>query len=249
MRFLFIVALLSLQKKIIYAQTADQIVNKHFTAIGGKEKLISINNMYMEGEIEFVGFPMANSGPLKIYLIKDKGLLVSMGNEAPAMIDCITNEGGWFVNTLLGKNTPVPFPDSMVSLSRDQLVIGGALFNYAERGSKLTLLGSESVDGIDAYKLDLVTKNGAEYIYLIDTSSFYILKTIVNLNINIPSYPIKTITTFNDYDYQKRENGLIAPFSWSTDYIYTEGKQTINFTIKNIEINKTIGEAIFKISK
>lgn len=229
------------------AQSVDEIVNNHINAIGGMEKLRSIKDIYMEGDIEFVGLPVGNKGPVKICLINGKGVLNDIGNRAPKIAECFTPKSGWFSNTLLNDFEVRSIPEAQLMATEDQLIVGGPLFNYADRGSKIELLGREEVDGINTYKIKLINKEGAEYVYLIDPSTYYILKVTSRLKIKVSGYPIETITTFNDYDYQKTENGYVAPLAWSTDYIYTEGKQTITFMIKKIEIDKEIDESIFEM--
>src|SRR6185437_2038249 len=43
---------------LIYAQTADEVIGKYINVMGGKEKLLSIKNLYMEGSLDMNGTPM-----------------------------------------------------------------------------------------------------------------------------------------------------------------------------------------------
>ena len=51
------------------AQTAEEIVNKWETAMGGKDKLSNIKTLYTEGELNI----MNNIAPHKTYLVNGKG--------------------------------------------------------------------------------------------------------------------------------------------------------------------------------
>jgi len=55
---------------ITRAQTADEIVAKHISAIGGKEKLMQINSLYQENTIEVMG----NEASSTTTILNGKGL-------------------------------------------------------------------------------------------------------------------------------------------------------------------------------
>ena len=58
-----------------YAQTVDEVINKHIEAMGGAEKLKSLKSLYMEGVAV-----MQNGNEIisKIYKVQDK--LLTAGN-------------------------------------------------------------------------------------------------------------------------------------------------------------------------
>ena len=48
---------------ILHAQTADEIINKHFEAIGGKDKISQIKSIYTESTVQIQGTDAPSSLP------------------------------------------------------------------------------------------------------------------------------------------------------------------------------------------
>ncbi len=115
------------------AQTADEIVNKWTTAMGGKEKLASIETIYLENELDI----MNNTAPAKIYVLNGKGFKSETDFNGQKIIDCYTVNSGWNINPIAGQPTAARMPEGQVKPGQLRLDAAGPLFNYAAKGSKL----------------------------------------------------------------------------------------------------------------
>jgi len=82
------IALLSLLSAmslvLVKAQTADEIVNKWMTAMGGREKLASIKSAYMENELTIMNNPASG----KTYLLAGKGYKNETDFGGQIITDC-----------------------------------------------------------------------------------------------------------------------------------------------------------------
>jgi len=235
------IALLSLLSAmslvLVKAQTADEIVNKWMTAMGGREKLASIKSAYMENELTI----MNNPASCKTYLLAGKGYKNETDFGGQIIIDCYTPNGGWNVNPLAGQPKATPMPESQVKLGSLQLDPAGPLFNYAAKGSKIELLGKEKLNNGSAYKIKLVTAAGAEAMLYISDSSYYIIKNVVKMTANGQEFEISTDLS----DYRKTADGYVMPFSFDT----TVPGLSFSISIKKVEVNKQIDPAIFDMPK
>jgi len=216
-----------------YAQTADEIVNKWTTAMGGQEKLASIQSIYSENDLDI----MNNTAPAKIYVLNGKGFKSETDFSGQKIIDCYTVNSGWNINPLAGQPTAAKMPESQVKPGQLRLEAAGVLFNYAAKGSKLELLGKEEVNGKPAYKINVTTASGVKDILYLDVNTFYILKESTMMSANGQEFEIST--SFSDY--RKTENGFIMPYS----SIFSLPGLSVATTSKKIEVNKTIDPVIF----
>ena len=161
-----LVALFSIS--VAGAQTADEIINKHIDAIGGKEKLSQVKSVYFENTLEVMG----NQAPVSESLLEGKGFKSETDFNGSKIIQCYTDKGGWQVNPMAGVPDPQPMPNDMYKGGKDLIYIGGALQDYAAKGYKAELAGKESGN----YKIKVADGN-AESTYFIDTATYFITKS------------------------------------------------------------------------
>jgi len=154
------------------AQTAEEIIAKHIEAMGGKEKLQSIQSVYMEGVAVMGNGTEINT---KTWQVKDKlyrqEISFGMGN----VVVIVTPTKGWRSDPRNG-GAFAPIPDSMVKNMQAQLDPAGPLVDYAAKGSKVELLGKDTVGGKACYKLKLTYPAGNYATFFIDEQSHYLLR-------------------------------------------------------------------------
>lgn len=228
----FLIAAASLGVSSLQAQTADEIVNKHIEAIGGKDKIKQVQSLYMEGSFQIMG----NESPTTVTLVSGKGYKTESEFNGQKIVQCITDKGGWAINPMNGGNAEA-MPDAQYNSAKEQLDPGGALFDYAAKGSKVELLGKEG----NAYKLKLTSKEKEETTYFIDAGTFYLTKLIKKGNMMGQEIEIAIQLA----DYRKTDIGFLIPFSISTDM----GQFQFSTAIKKAEVNKTIDPAVFAMPK
>jgi outer membrane lipoprotein-sorting protein len=225
-------AVTTLFVSVIQAQTADEIINKHIEAIGGKEKLSQVKSVYIENSVEIMG----NKAPVTEYLLNGKGYKNETEFNGTKIIQCYTDKGGWAVNPMAGSATAQPMPEDMYKVGKIAMYAGGALLDYAAKGGKTELLGQE--DG--AYKIKL-TIDSAESFYFIDPATWYIKKASVKGEMMGQS--IEVVTTFSDY--KKTDFGIVMAYSKTVDL----GAFSMPSIITKVEVNKEIDPAIFDMPK
>jgi len=221
----------------LQAQTADDIVNKNIDAMGGKDKISSIKTIYTEYDMEAMG----NQGSGVTYLVNGKGFRNEVDFGGQKIIECVTDKGGWGMNPFAGQASPEAMPDDVVKMRQGQLQVGGPLFNYAAKGSAVTLAGQETLNGVNAYKLTLKSKEGNEGTFWIDPTTYYVLKSVNKATIN--GQDAETTTVFSNY--KKTDSGFVVPGNME---LTTMGF-TVNITSKKVEVNKDIDMKLFDMQK
>ena len=75
---------------LVQAQTADEIISKHISAIGGKEKISQIKSLYMEGAVDIMG----NEAPMTSYILNGKGYKSEMEFNGQKIVNAMNEKGG-----------------------------------------------------------------------------------------------------------------------------------------------------------
>ncbi len=229
--FMAIVAL-SFMATNVKAQTADEIINKHIAAIGGRDVLAKIKSLYLVGNATAMG----TDYPTTTTILAGKGFKSVTSVNGSDIIQVFTDTSGWSVNPLAGQADPTPLPPDMAKRGRSSVVIGGTLTEYKSEGYTDSLTGREMVNGVNAYKIKL-SQPGISLIYYIDPTTYYILKTDTQVNVN--GSDVSNTTTYSNY--KKTDAGFVVPYTLGVTNMGYD--VSINYT--TVTVNKDVDPRIF----
>jgi hypothetical protein len=215
------------------AQTLDEIVAKHIEAIGGKDNWAKVKTLRMESTMK------AQGADIKITIVQvDKK---EMRQEITVMgmtgYSIVTNTEGWSYMPFQGQTKPEAMTADDVKDSQDDLYLEDEFLTYKELGKKLEYFGKDDVDGTECFKMKMTDKNGKETTFYIDPSNYYVIKQTQKLKAN--GQEVENSTYFSNY--KKLAEGIVFPMS-----INQGGGQS---EIVKLEINPTVDETLFKVSK
>lgn len=216
-----------------YAQTADEIVNKHIEAIGGTDAWKKVNSMVTTGTLKMQGAEIA----ISLTVLNGKGSrqdITAMGMNG---YQIVTPTQGWNFMPFQGQKAPEPITADDLKEAQDELDVQGSLVDYKTKGHTVELLGTDDVDGVDAFKLKETLKSGKTQTIFIDPKTYYIIRVISKQKANGNEVDVTT----NVSNYQKLPEGIMVPLSIGLPF----GEMIIS----KVEINKPIDENIFKPSK
>jgi len=145
------IVLLSLN---IQAQTADEIIEKYITAIGGKEKWKQVKSMKVNGFIEVQGIKINFTQQA----IHNVGVRVDAEFQGQKIIDITTPTKGWSQNPFGGRSSLQPISEEELKQKLDELDIQDEFIDYATKGSAVDFLGKDEEDGNEFYKVKMTTK-------------------------------------------------------------------------------------------
>jgi hypothetical protein len=235
LRSLFIL-FFTLSFGFLHAQTADEIVQKNINAIGGKDVIGKIKSQITESNLSVMGSELNSISTLLV----GKGFKNVANFNGQEIIQCITSTSGWMINPLAGQTDATSLPEDQVKAAQSALSIGGDLFDYKEKGGKVELVGKENVEGVNAFKIKLVSKDSKETIYYIDPATYYVIKR--ESTANVAGEDITSVSTFSNF--KKTDIGLVIPYTTITNQGFE-----ITVTINKVDFNKEIDTKIFEMPK
>jgi len=161
----FILGLVYMQ--LLQAKSADEIINKHIEARGGKKKLNSIHSLYMEGIREIMGKEVIT----QITKVKGKLYRNDFAYYENKGFTMITPDAGWALISGQSQKAEAITGERLKAMQQE-LDIAGPLIDYAYKGHKAERQGKESIDGRETYKIKLTLSNGKEISYFILNTGF-----------------------------------------------------------------------------
>jgi hypothetical protein len=186
---------------------------------------------------------LVNEGKIELAYVQTKKSPGEVRTETTlqgmTLIQAYDGKDGWKVSPFQGRKDPEKMSsDDCKSLIEDA-EIGGPLVDWKEKGSTVSYLGTEDVDGTPAYKLKVVRKDGdVNFVYL-DPDHF--------LDIRILSQRLEQgaqVEVETDLgDYEKIE-GVFIPFSVESGSKNSPDKQKI--VLNKAEANVPVDDATFR---
>ncbi len=218
------------------AQTVDEIIAKNIQARGGLEKLKAVKTLRTTVKFSDGGFRaefrQQNKRPAKV---REEFIVQGM-----AQIQAYDGKTGWQISPFGGRKDPdLMSQDDMKSLIVDG-DIDGPLVDYKEKGHLAELVGHDSMEGTDCYKIKLSMKNGDVRYYYLDTDSYLELK--VEIQTTIRGALQESELYYGDYE---QVNGIYYPFS--VEQAQKGSSSRAQFSVEKIEQNVDLDDSLFSM--
>jgi hypothetical protein len=214
--------------------TAEEIVARHLDAIGGKQAIGQVKSVSMDTDVQVMG----NDAPGTTVILDGVGVKSETDFNGSKIIQCYTSKGGWMVNPMAGQADPTPMPDEQYQAGKDDIYVGGALYNYADRGAKVELVSKDA----DSYTVKLTPKDGEPTTYVIDAKTYFIKSE--TRKAQMQGQDVDMTTSYSDY--RKTDTGFLMPYTMDVDF---GGQFQLTISVKKLEVNKTIDPSIFEMPK
>lgn len=236
LRKLLTIAALALLPLAAGAQTVDEIIAKNIQARGGLEELKSVKSIRATAE--------SSTGSFRGKVIRDTKRPDKVREEfvlqGMAQVRAYDGKEGWQINPFGGRrDAELLSPDDMKDLVVDA-DIDGPLVDYKEKGSKAELMGHDSVEGTDCYKIKLTLKNGDVRTYYLDTDSYMELK--LETQTMIRGALQESETFYGDYD---QVDGIYYPFALERGRKGDPVREKI--TVEKVDLNVPLDDSLFKM--
>jgi hypothetical protein len=215
----------------VSAQTADEIVAKNIEAMGGAAKLASLTSVKMTGTMSAQG----QDFPVTFTTLHQKGVKIEFEIMGTSNYYMANAEKGFIFMPIAQMQEPKEMEPEQYSSFAKQMDLQGQFMNYKEKGTKIELAGTEKIDGAEADKLKVTTKEGKTSTYFIDKKTSRLVKTI-GTGKGQDGTDTEMETTFSDY--KQNDGGY-----W---FAYSSSTPNGPLTFDKIETNVKVDESIFK---
>ena len=221
-----------------FAYTADELAAKNVAAKGGADKLAALQSLRLSGKI------LVNGDTLQLGYVATVARPDSVRIEATlqglTLVQAYDGAQGWKINPFQGRKDPEKMSaDDAKDLSEDAADFAGALVDYKAKGYRLDYLGTEDVDGTDAYKLRVTRANGDVTYVFLDPNYFLEIRTISRrIQHGVPK---ETVTDYGDYE---QVNGVYFAFAQASGPNGSSDRQKLQFD--KAEANAPTDGALFR---
>jgi outer membrane lipoprotein-sorting protein len=221
----------------VSAQTVDELIAKNLAARGGLEKLKAITTMKMTGRLVTQGQQMQ----VVFWMKRPNLVLQEMTFQGQKMARAFDGQKAWMLNPFMGSSAPQEVPGPQSDLMKDNSDFDGPLIDYQAKGSKIELVGPDTVDGTKAYRLKVTQKNGRVTDVYLDAASGFEIKLVNELSESGQKIKIETLPS----NY-KAVSGILMPHTIKT---MVNGQVQAEVTIDSIEIGIPIDDSVFKMPR
>ena len=223
-------------------QNADQIVEKHIAAIGGRDALAKIKSRKATGTATISVQGMDLSGPIetyhqapnmqRLYITLD---LSAMGAPEPMVLDQrFDGTAGWTLNSMQGDQ---PMTGAQLENMKTS-TFPTPMLTYKENGTAITVLPNETVAGKSLVVLQVAPKTGTTSKVYLDPETYLVVRSVAKVD-TPEAGQIEQVSEPSDY---RVVDGVKVPFK----VVQSNPMQTVTFVLKTVEHNLTLDQAMFK---
>jgi Outer membrane lipoprotein-sorting protein len=240
--------------------TAEQIIDRNVTARGGLQAWRGVQTLSMSGKLEAGGnesstYPVQGVKrggvqlpkrpaeqmqlPFRLESKRSRKLRLEIDFRGQTAIQTYDGTHGWKLRPFLNRHEVEPFTADEMKAAAFQSDLDGPMVDYAAKGTKAELEGTEKVDGKDNYRLKLTFKDGQSQHVWVDAKTF--------LESKIEGTPRRLDGKYHPVEIYYREyktvSGIVVPYVTETK---VQGvKQTEKIEVEQVVVNPPVEDSRF----
>jgi outer membrane lipoprotein-sorting protein len=219
--------------------SAEQIVEKNVAARGGLAAWRGVQTLVTEGQMDAGGQP-PHALPFVLKQKRPHKSRLEIVFKDQTAVQIYDGTSGWKVRPFTNRTEveAMTAPELASAAASDSFE--GPLVDYAAKGTKVSLVGIETIDEHDTYHLKLTPKTGAPRNVWIDAGNF--------LELRVDGEPRRVDGRMHPvyiyYRDWKAEKGLLTPRTQET--VVDGTKMASKVTVTKVSINESLDDATFQ---
>jgi hypothetical protein len=233
--------LAALVPAIVRAESLDSLIARHVEARGGLERLESIRSIRASGR--------AIAGPGREALVTREvhppgRIRTEFKFQGVTSVYACDGSKCWSVTPLSGVFEAQLMTPADTSLAIEQADLVGPLVNWKEKGHSVELLGKETIDGREAFKLKVTLKGGGVQIDYLDAESALLVRRETTRTHT--GHTVGLETTFGDF---RPVGGVVFPHSIKTGISNRPEflPESLEIVVEEAELNPPLDDARFEM--
>ncbi|MGB5554795.1 MAG: outer membrane lipoprotein-sorting protein [Flavobacteriaceae bacterium] len=226
----------------VQAQTADEIINTYFENIGGLENFKAIKGVKMSAKLNQQGMEI----PIEITQLSDGRQMTVINFQGKELKQGVFDGETLWSHNFMTMKAEKSDAESTANFKLNTNDFPDAFVDYKDKGYTVELVGTETIDGAEAFKIKLVkepiTVDGKQEedvaFYFFDTENF----VPIAMQSEVKEGPAKGMTqeiTFSDY---QEVEGIYFPFSMTQG---VKGQPGSPITMESILLNPEVEDGAF----
>ena len=215
--------------------TLEQLLDAHFEALGGKDKLLAVESAKLSGNM------MMGPGmevPFSMLFRRPMNMRLEFTMQGMTAVQAYDGETAWSIMPFMGKTDPEVMADDQAKNIKEQADFDGPLMNWEDKGHQVELMGLEETEGTEAYKLKVALANGDVRYHYLDSEYYVTIKQEGKTTMQGNEVEFETI--LSDY---KDVDGLMFPHSIESRPKGAPSGQVI--TIESVELGVESDDEMF----
>ena len=222
-------------------QTADDVIEKHLAALGGRAALAKLESRTSTGSISVSTQGMELPGSVEINVKapnKSRSFikldLSAVGGAEMVIDQRFDGKSGYTINSMQGDR-------EITGNQLENMQNGGfptPLMKYKEAGTKVELTGRDKVGTREALVIKYTPKAGSASRQYSDAETYLLLRSVTTVDVPEAGGPIEQTSDLSDY---REVDGVKLPFTVQN----VSSIQTVTIRLNKVEHNKPIDDALF----
>ena len=221
------------------AQTLDDIVAMNLKSKGGLDKIRATQTVRMTGSVAALDPRGQEMKATMVILAKRPNLMRRETTvvNGPSTVMAFDGKTFWMAR---GNTPPQQLPGAQAAYAMQDAEFDSVFVDYKEKGAKISLVGTETLDGKPVFHLKVAKKNGPVQDFYLDAETG--LEKKISVNVTAPDQnPITFVTEMSDY---REVDGRQIPFRTQQ----TQNNVAVSTaTLEKVEFNVPADDALFRM--
>ncbi len=230
---IFILSVFFLSAVNLTAQDLEEILNAHFDVIG-MEEVLEAKTIIAKGK----AVQMGTEFPMTLYQKRPNKVRMEAEIQGTNFVQAYDGENGWTIMPWTGSQEPQDMSEDQLKSVKQMGDIDGDLYNWEEKGHKLSYEGEDEMEGTPVYKLNLEKEDGDVFKYYLDADNYVILR--VDAKVNVQGTEVEASSYYSNF---KPVQSMILPHSIESR---VDDQLQSQIVIDSYEINSEINDSMFE---